>query len=250
MYPILFKIGNLNFYSHGVLMVIGIVFAALMVHLISKREDMDGDFLFNNVIYTVLFGIVGARITYFMLYPEQFDSLSQLIFLWEGGLVSYGGFILGGLTFLILLKVQKQPVLRWFDMLAVGFPVGIFFARIGDIVSGDYYNASVFTSLSSFRNGLPTPLHEALLCLLVFVIALIVVLKKKKISPGIVFFLTLLLYSGGRFIIDFWRNEEAIFWSLSFGQLFGLAIFLITLIMIILLSLKSRKKGENYGIVS
>lgn len=231
-------------------MVLGIVFAALIAYLISKKEDLDGDFLFNNILYTVLFGIVGARITYFILYPEQFNSLSQLILLWEGGLVSYGGFVLGGLTVLIFLKIQKQPVLKWFDALAVGLPVGIFCARIGDIISGDYYNAANFTGLSSFRNGLPTPLYEAFLCLLVFAIALIVALKKKKVFPGLVFFLTLLLYSGGRFIIDFWRNEEAILWKLSFGQFFSLVIFLAALITIILLLLKSRTKGEDYEIIS
>jgi prolipoprotein diacylglyceryltransferase len=85
---------------------------------------------------------------------------------------------------------------------------------------------------------------------LVFAIALIVALKKKKVFPGLVFFLTLLLYSGGRFIIDFWRNEEAILWKLSFGQFFSLVIFLAALITIILLLLKSRTKGEDYEIIS
>jgi phosphatidylglycerol:prolipoprotein diacylglycerol transferase len=191
-----------------------------------------------------LFGIIGARIAYFLLYPDQFNSLSQIIFIWEGGLVSYGGFVLGGLTFLILLKFQKQPVLAWFDALAVGFPLGLFFGRIGDVLTGDYSGAEKFTTFSSLKSGVPLPFYEAALCLLIFFIALALYLKKDRIVSGLVFLITLLLYSGGRFIIDFWRSESGLIWKLSLGQVFGLTIFIASLVAIILL-LRVQKKGEQ-----
>lgn len=245
MQPILFKIGNLSFYSQGVSILVGIVIGFLVVYFFSKKHELYNAFLFDNIIYTVLAGIIGARIAYIVLYQSQFSNLKELIFIWEGGLVSYGGFLLGGLTFFILLKIQKQPVLKWFDALAIGFPLGLFFGRLGDIMAGDYYNSDKFTNIQSLSKGIPLPLFEALLCLVIFFLLAIMSLKIKKINSGLIFFIMVLIYSGGRFIIDFWRNEKLVIWNLSFGQVFGLIIFILSLIAIILLR-SVKKEGEYY----
>jgi phosphatidylglycerol:prolipoprotein diacylglycerol transferase len=245
MHPVLFKIGNISFYSHGVMIVLGIALGVVAAYFFSKKKELENEFLFDNIIYTILFGIIGARISYFLVYPEQFEGLLKLLYIWEGGLISYGGFVAGGLTFFLCLKIQRQPILKWFDALAVGFPVGIIFGRLGDIIAGDYFNSFQFNSLSSFLNGFPTPLYEALLGVIIFLVVLYLNLKRDNLVSGFVFFLTLLLYSGGRFIIDFWRNEKQILWDLSAGQIFGLVISILS-IMVIILLLKTQKKGESY----
>ncbi len=244
MYPILFKIGSLNFYSHGVFIVLGMAIGIAITAFVSRKKGLAGSFLFGNIIYTLLAGIIGARISYFILYPDQFNSIMQIFLIWEGGLISYGGFLFGGLAFLILLLIEKQPVLDWFDSLALGFPIGLLFGRLGDVLAGDYSNAEKFVNFSSISNGFPLPFYEAILCLFIFLAVLAVFLSDKKNKPGFIFLLTLLLYSGGRFIIDFWRDESKIFLNLSTGQLFSLIIILISFTATILL-LKVRKEGDN-----
>jgi len=234
MHPILFKIGNITFYSHGLLIVLGIIAAALLIFCLSKKNDLDRTYLLDNIVYVSLIGVIGARITYFILYPHQFESASQIILLWDGGLVSYGGFVLGALALFILLKIQKQPILKWLDLYVIGLFLGLFFGRIGDWFAGDYGTGLGVTRFT--QSFLPTPLLEAGLCVLIVIFSLsIFLLGKKRLIDGLVLLSSILIYSGGRFIIDFWRGEMPIFLGLSTGQIFSLIVFAISLAIFVLM---------------
>lgn len=250
MYPVLFKIGSLTFYSHGILLVAGIVFGALLVYFLSKKSELDNMYILDDIIYISLFGVIGARIAYFVLYPHQFTNISQIILLWQGGLVSYGGFILGAVVLLVLLKFQKQPILPWLDLFAIGLPLGVAFGRIGDWLAGDY---GLFPGIggSGLMGRLTnSPLLEAGLCVLIVLVLLsIYIFAKNKVMDGIILMLSVLIYSGGRFIIDFWRGDASFFLGLSLGQLFSLIVFVATLAIFVFVQWR-RKKGDNYEFVS
>ena len=246
MYPVLFKIGSVVFYSHGVLLVAGIIFGALLVYLLSRRSELSQNYVLDNVIYVSLFGIIGARIAYFLLYPNQFNNISQVIFLWQGGLVSFGGFILGGITLFFLLKLQKQPILPWLDLFAIGLPLGIALGRVGDWSAGDYGILPVLAASGAWAQFVNNPLLEAGLCVLIVLILLFMFLfaKIKKID-GIIFLLSILIYSGGRFMIDFWRGDPSFLIGLSLGQLFSLLMFIVSAVVFALKIRKDRKGAYN-----
>ncbi len=249
MYPVLFKIGGLNFYSHGMLIVAGIIFAALLIFFLSKRSELNQSYLLDNIIYVSLFGMIGARIAYFILYPNQWSNLSQIFLLWQGGLVSFGGFILGAITLLILLKSQKQSVLPWLDLFAIGLPLGIAFARVGDWLAGDYGILSAAVINGFWAKFVNNPLLEAVLCVLILIILLSIFLfAKKKVSDGFIFLLSILIYTGGRFIIDFWRSDPDFFVGLSVGQTFSLIVFIIIGLLFIIMARKGRKGVYNANV--
>jgi len=248
MHPILFTIGNFNFYTHGLVAVLGIILAAFVTNLLAKKQKLDTEFFFDNIVFTTLFGIIGARITYFVIYRDQFSSWKQIIDLQDGGLVSYGGFILGGLCFWLLLRKQKQPVLKWFDLFSVGFFLGLSLGRIGDLFAGEYNGVYSERSLGFIGayNIVPVSFYEAILCFCIFLAMLLLYRKRsKRFLTGELLFTSVSLYSFGRFILDFWRTESKVFLSLSIGQIVSMVIFFISVILLIKVKREGRKNGIN-----
>ncbi len=245
MHPVLFKIGQFQFYTHGVLAVFGIIAASTVIFSLAGARKLSREYLFDNIIYSVLFGIIGARLTYFFLYRDQFAKWRDVFFVWQGGLVSYGGFIAGALALLAILRLQKAPVLTWLDLFAVALPLGIFFGRMGDIFAGEYFGVVNPASLA-FAGRIPVTLYEGIWDLILFG-SLFFFYKKSsmKANNGIYLSLSVGLYSGGRFIIDFWRDDSNLVWNLSAGQITSLILFILSLLFFILqVTVVSRKKGK------
>lgn len=243
MYPILFKIGSITFYSHGVLIVLGLLAGGLLSYFLAKKNGLATEKVADNIIYISIFGIIGARIAYLVLYPSQYSSITQIFLLWNGGLVSYGGFFLGGFALMAILRFQKQPILRWFDVFSTGLFMGMAVGRVGDLLAADY---------GSFSDGhfwTANPLLEAVLCIIIVIISSSAFIALgSRLRDGLVFILSLLIYTGGRFIIEFQRGDPILLMGLSLSQLFSIFIFILSLVSLTFL-LKAKEKG-NYGIIS
>lgn len=240
MHPILFKIGGFTFYTHGLLAVVGIVVGAIILSHLAKKSSLNRNFLFDNVVYAVLFGIIGARLTYYFIYSSQFQSLSDILKLWQGGLVSYGGFILGGIAMWILFKIQKQPVLKWFDLAAIAFFAGLFFGRLGNLFAGEYAG---FITTSRFALGgvIPVTLYEGIMDLGIFFALWLIYRRISSLSTGIIFSIGLIVYGIGRFVIDFWRDETNLLGTISLGQLASLAVVILGTSILIPILFKRRR---------
>lgn len=232
MHPILFQLGETTIYTHGLLAVLGIILGAILTYYLARRKDLSNPYFFDLVIFTTLLGIIGARITYYILYHDQFTTSGQIFFLWQGGLVSYGGFVLGGITFALISRAQRQPVLKWFDFISTGFFLGLLVGRIGDLLAGEYAGVPIIGSkFLGYFSVVPVPLYEAVLCLLIFIFSLFAFLRLyDRLKTGMVFLSSILIYSAGRFIIDFWRLDKDWFWHISAGQVFSLLIFVCALL--------------------
>lgn len=240
MHPILFKIGSLTFYTHGVLAVLGIFLCAVIVNKLAKNEDLDRTFLFDNIIWAVLIGIIGARITYFLLYRDQFSSLIEIFYLQNGGMVSFGGFIPGAFTFALLLKSQKQPVMKWLDLMSIGFASGLVLGRIGNLMAGEYAG-KVSSSRFAINGVLPTNLFEGIAVALIAVVLYLFYAKNKNYSDGFLVWSLVLYYGVCRFIIDFWRDEAVVFWHLNLSQITSLILAMTALIYLISKSRAEKK---------
>lgn len=249
MHPILFQLGSLTFYTHGVLAVVGIIAGSILVYKLAKLLELNTDFFFDNIVYTALAGIIGARIAYFLIYSANFDSWTKIFYLWEGGLVSYGGFILGAIAFVLLLRSQKEPIMKWLDATSIGFFLGLFIGRIGDLFAGEYAGTltnSKYLSVFSGNSQIAIPFFEAILCLIIFTIAIFSYYKfYDQLNSGILFLGTFFLYGLGRFIIDFGRDEKDLFLRLSLGQFVSLGVIIITFILL----LRQYKKRSQYDTV-
>ena len=239
--PILFQISSFKVYTHGFFLMIGVILASIVLYLLANKFKYNKSIIFDLIIYTLLFGIIGARVTYFILYRSQFESISDLFKIWQGGLVSWGGFILGITAAAIVLKLYKEKILPWLDILLISSLLGLSIGRLGSFLSGELAGASI-QSILSISGILPITLFESIYTLVIFLTLIVVCLKYKNIfTPGILSLDVIMLYSLGRFVIDFWRREKVLALGLSFGQIFSGAMFIASLILFIFIIMNLRR---------
>ena len=246
MYPILFSFGSINVYSHGVMMALGAVVGAWFFLYLVKNEKVPKDYLLAMTIWTIIGGVIGARILYLLLYFDQFDSLQSMLAFWNGGLVSFGGMIGALIVTIIFVKNMKQSILKWLDLVTPGLLLGWSVGRIGCYLNGDSFG--VVTSNFGFWQNYPTPLFESACLLIIGLICLFLVLNKyKKIPDGLVFSLGTGLYGLCRFGIDYFKAEPVWFWSLKYGQIGSLVTTLLAVILMLFIVINKYKPLSKIG---
>lgn len=233
----------------------------------------------NLIIYTIIWGLIGARIFSILEYPKPFLAHPFKTMFSMGGLTFYGGFIFGGIAGLYNLYKRKIKLLPVFDAAAPVLMLGYAIGRIGCHLSGDgdwgIDNLAVKPSWLSFlpdwawaykypHNAIdagikikdctgefchillnpvyPTPLYEVIICFVLF--CLLWFLRKKIQLPGILFSIFLIVNGIERFLIEKIRvdSEYKIFNHLV-KQAEIISVLLILLGISGIVYLKSRKKS-------
>jgi len=168
-----------------------------------------------------------------------------------GGSIFYGSLI--GATALLLLYVKRRqlPLGNVTDLMACFAPAVHAVGRVGCLCAGCCYGVEVrhmFTVPGTVYAvpRLPWPLLEAALNLAILAFFLIARPERKR--PGTLFPLYLILYSAGRFVLEFFRGDASrgVF-LLSTSQWIALA--LIALAVVWLKKSKSSKKRTRSRLI-
>jgi phosphatidylglycerol:prolipoprotein diacylglycerol transferase len=231
MYPELFHIGGFTMNSFGVMMALAFISAGFVAHWQFKQRGVKPDFIYGLLIACVVGGLLGAKIHYLIIHPEE----------WPGNLLSGGGLVwFGGLFGAIVAVVavtllSKERLAAVMDSggpaVAVGYAVG----RMGCFLRGDDYG--VPTDLPwglSFPEGLPpttvkvhpTQIYEVLASLVIFALLVWVISPRFK-REGPLIFAYLLLAGIERFLVEFVRTNEPVFLGLTQQQWISVALFVI-----------------------
>jgi phosphatidylglycerol:prolipoprotein diacylglycerol transferase len=139
MYPELFKLPftDLTIKSYGLMMVIGFLAAVFVIRRLSRDITPDPQFITNASLYTLIAGVVGARLFYVVHYFDKFRGEPFSIFaIWEGGLELYGGVIFAVIVVFLYLWRHKLPIRRYLDILAIGLMLALAFGRVGCFLNG------------------------------------------------------------------------------------------------------------------
>lgn len=139
MYPELFQIPfiHLTVKSYGLMMVIGFLAAVSLIRYLSRSITPDPQFITNGALYSLIAGVVGARLFYVVHYFDSFREHPLSIFaIWRGGLELLGGVILAITVILFYLWHHKLPIRRYFDILAVALMLALAFGRVGCFLNG------------------------------------------------------------------------------------------------------------------
>jgi len=142
MYPELFKLPfiNMTVKSYGLMMVIGFICALWLMRRLSHSFLQNPQLITNIALYTLIAGVIGARLFHVIHYHEHFrQSPIEVLYIWEGGLEFYGGVILAVAAIVIYLLYYKLPVRLSLDVVAVGLMLALSFGRIGCFLNGCCY---------------------------------------------------------------------------------------------------------------
>jgi len=220
MYPVLFHLGPLAIRSWGLMVAIGIISGTWLAYREARRQGMNPELVLDFVIWAVVAGFLGARLWEVAFTWENFvgNPLNALAF-WKGGLSIQGGILGGVIAGIVFVRKHKLNLWRFADLLAPGIILGQALGRIGCFLNGDAYGMPTDSPLGVvYTPG--TPAYDAFGAQPLFpaelfeagwdfvVLGILLVLRRKKTVDGAVFLTYAILYSIGRFTLEFWRADS------------------------------------------
>ncbi len=257
--PVAFTVplfGGLEIRWYGIIITLGIILAFTYASLRAKQEGIKFDDVLDIAIFTVIFGIIGARLYYVLTSLDQYDSFYEMIAIWEGGLAIYGAIIAGGLTVFLVCRHKKISFLKMFDATAPAVMIGQILGRWGNFFNGEAYGEEVLEGsfLYFARMGLipninssyrmyyfhPAFLYESLWNLCGFI--LINVLYKKKKFDGQVFLMYISWYGFGRMLIEGLRTDSLYVGVFRISQVVGFLCFVVGALLLVLGLVKARRQ--------
>ncbi len=251
MHPILFKIGPITIYTYGVMVAIGIFVGSLILIKLAEREGLSTKDVADTAFWSVIAGLIGARLFFFLYNPEYLKPWYRVFYFWQGGLVWYGGVVFGALTALYFVKRRKIPLWKFADIVSIPLSVGLGFGRIGCTMAGCCYGKVCHTPFAIvFKNPMSAAPLNVPLCptqpisaLANFLIAaLLYAIYGRRKAPGEVFGFYLVFYGIFRFLIEFWRaTPKEFFGMFSNNQL----ISIIMVALGVAIVLYRRKESEE-----
>ncbi len=263
MYPILLKIGSLSIYTYGFFIAVSFIVGILLAKQEARRLGENQDKIMDLCFYVLIAAIAGSRLFYVLVNPDIFisDPL-EVLRVWNGGLVFYGGFVGALAVGLIYLKKQKMSILKTLDISAPALALAHFFGRIGCFFAGCCYGdvcdlpwAVTFTSSNSLAPvGIPlhpTQIYSSLSNLSIF--GFLWFFRTRKKFDGQLFWVYVLLYGIARSFIEVFRGDfrgRLVFGLLSTSQVIGGILIVTAVVMLILLGRRTafeQKAAKEYN---
>ena len=227
---------------YAVLILIG----ALGAYLFSKKEFKrakytDMDFFDSLFVYTLWFGIIGARLWFCAFYNLDYYLANPIaiIRVWDGGLAIQGGIFFGAIFAYIYTKVNRYPFLKILDIVLPNVLIGQAFGRWGNFINKECHGGEVaaeyFDGILSFlKEGMlidghyyePLFFYESTLCLLGWII-IHFVLRKKQNKRGDLAYAYLMWYGVVRFFIEARRTDSLYLGNIKMAQLTSIAFVLL-----------------------
>jgi len=248
MHPIILKVGAFTIYSYGLMVAVGFIIATILASRRGKSEEFKilPDKIGTLALVILISGILGARILYCLLNIKDFIANPlEIIMVTHGGLVFYGGAVAAFLAGFVYAKRAGLPIKDTLDLLFPYIALGHAFGRIGCFLNGCCYGRPYNGPLAvTFEDGtprIPTQLLSAGLLFLLFIFLSMLITRRR--FKGQVFCSYVLLYSTGRFLMEFLRGDNPPFlFLLTFSQVISIAAFVIGIFLYLRLSSEKDRK--------
>jgi len=223
MFPELLRIGGLSIKSYGFFVAVGFLIAMNYLKLQAPRKGISYEFIVNLCFYILISGIIGGRVFYVILNWEFYkNNISDIFYIWSGGLVLYGGIIFATAVGVFYILKEKAPLTNVLDIIAPALFLGLAIGRIGCLCAGCCYGRPtnmawgvVFTHpMALAPTGIklhPTQLYESLFAFFLFLVGDFFnnkLVKNNRVPTGQTFFGLLILYGLWRFLIEFLRWDD------------------------------------------
>ena len=245
--PNLLRLGSLTLSWHGIMAFLGVALAVYLVGRWAPQHGISADTAYATATWGIIGGIIGARLV-FVADDWGFykNNLEEIVFIWQGGLAIWGGFLGGFAGAFVYARMNGIPWARLADVTAPSLPLALMVGRIGDIINGEHFGEAttrawsvVYTHSTTQRlyqnSGLdpevathPAVVYEFLWLAVVFAL-LWWVLRPRLRPEGMLFAAFLAIYAFGRFFVLFFHAYDNWIGDLNEAQLISLAVLAVTI---------------------
>lgn len=260
---------------YGIFITLGIVLSFLYVSWRGRRnEGIKTDDVIDVGIFTVVAGIIGARLYYVLttLDSGQYNSFIDVIAIWNGGIAVYGSIIGGAIAVIAVTAYKKIETLRFCDMIVPALLLAQAIGRWGNFFNGEAHGSiigdttvldlfglecvlpsgegTLFHALRMHLNGTagwnyyhPTFLYESVWNLVGFLLLHFFYRHKKFHGQLLLMYCT--WYGLGRTFIEGFRTDSLYIpgTTLRISQCVGALCFLIGGALLIALSIRYRHRA-------
>lgn len=221
MRVILFTIWGFPVRSYGLFVAIAILLAIGVTLYFAKQADKNEDHIYNLSIYSVIGGLAGARLWEVLFFSPGYymHHLSEILAVWHGGLSIQGGLVGGVAVAIWYMRKIGWNFWETADIFAPGMVLGQAVGRIACLLNGDAYGAPTGSSFGlvyppgtmAYERYQSQPLWPAEVWegqWDLIILALLLILKNRKLPQGTLFLIYAALYSAGRFGLEFLRGDS------------------------------------------
>jgi phosphatidylglycerol:prolipoprotein diacylglycerol transferase len=256
MYPVLFQLdlvrfGQFTVGTYGLFYALGFLLALRLGVALARREGIDSARIIDLGIVALLAGFVGAKATLYLIDARYYyEHPAEILRNLRSAGVFYGGFALAAAAGVAYVRRHRLPIGKMADLAAPPLALGQAIGRIGCFAAGCCYGracdlpwAVTFTKPAAYQlTGVPlgvalhpTQIYHALSDLLILAVTL--VLLKRRHAPGQVFWVYVLLYAVLRFLVEIVRGDAArgVFFggALSTSQIIAVPAALVAVVMLV-----------------
>ena len=230
MNPIAFNLFGVSVRWYGVIITFGIIISGYIAISNAKKVNIKADDITDYILVAMPFCIIGARLYYVFFQWEYYKG--EIINVRQGGLAIHGGIIAGILVAYFYCKNKKLKFLEFFDIICVSIPLGQSIGRWGNFTNSEAYGTQTNLPWAIEINGNmvhPTFLYESLWNLSLFIFLMI--LFRRKRFDGQIISLYLIIYSVGRFFIEYLRTDALMIMGLRTAQITSIILILLGIIL-------------------
>jgi len=231
MYPTLFRIGNFEITSFGVMVAIGALVGLWIFGRELQRSGLPAS-ASDAAMAGVFGGLLGAKLLWVAEHigEEPFRDL----LLSRGGMSWFGGFAGGVGTALFIMRRQNLPIVATLAASTPALAIGHAIGRIGCFLVGDDYGRpSDLPWAVAFPRGLPptdvrvhpTQLYEMAA---LFVVAWLLIRWRRGGTPDAIVLGRYLVLAGSiRFAIEFLRVNQRVLGPFTLAHLISLMLVIV-----------------------
>lgn len=248
MNRVAFNIFGFNVYYYSLCILLGVIVAYILITREGKKQGLSKEFTSDLIFYTLIIGILGARVYYCVFNLDYYlANPSEILKIYNGGLAIHGGVIAGLIFVYFYTKKKNVSFIKILDIVAPAVIIAQSFGRWGNFFNQEAHGGiTTYQNLKNMHipefiiNGMhiegkyyyPTFFFESIWCFIGFII-LMIARKNKNLRKGFQIGFYFIWYGIGRFFIEALRTDSLMFFNLKIAQIVSLVGIIIGIIIIV-----------------
>lgn len=251
---------------YGIISALGYLLGVLVACKNAKKRGLKTDDILTMACYVIPFCIIGARLCYVFTYIERFHSFVDVIAIWNGGLIFYGGLIGGALALVVYCLIHKKNFLALADVLVPALAIGQALGRWGNFFNQEAYGYAVTDpawqwfpfavyiedchmsgcTCAGYGWHHATFFYESVLNVLIFAVLMILLHCTQIKQNGVLAGLYLVMYGIVRFFIEGMRTDSVPLGNARFSQVLSLIFLGCGLGLLLFFAIKNKFFQKAY----